>query len=331
MPARTSSRTVASGLALARLHPRNRHQGQYDFQRLLVVCPALQPFLLRNVQGQSSIDFANPLAVKTLNRALLADHYGVRDWDIPPGYLCPPIPGRADYIHQLADLLALANHGHIPRGETVRLLDVGVGANCVYPLIAQAEYGWQVVGVDIDKPALANARRILAANPDMQAAISLRHQPRSDAMFAGVIASGERFDVTMCNPPFHASRAQAAAGSQRKWRNLGRGGRTASTPVLNFGGQQQELCYPGGEQAFVASMIAESRLFARRCCWFTSLVSSADNLPALRHALRAAGVKQSRIIDMAQGQKRSRLLAWSFLDGEQQGQWAGRYWQVDQA
>ena len=41
-----------------------------------------------------------------LNRAILMHHYGVKSWDIPAGYLCPPIPGRADYIHSVADLLA---------------------------------------------------------------------------------------------------------------------------------------------------------------------------------------------------------------------------------
>jgi 23S rRNA (adenine1618-N6)-methyltransferase len=40
----------------------------------------------------------------------------------------------------------------------VRVLDIGVGANCVYPLIGHAEYGWRFLGVDIDEAALANAQ-----------------------------------------------------------------------------------------------------------------------------------------------------------------------------
>lgn len=314
--------------AAARLHPRNRHQGQYDFAALTAACPTLKPHVKPNAHGQPSIDFARPEAVKLLNQALLAQLYGIQGWDLPPGYLCPPIPGRADYIHSIADLLAGCQQGRLPQGPHIRLLDIGTGANLVYPLLAHAEYGWDCVGADIDKPALANAQAILQANPAFAGHVALRHQPRNDAMFDGIIRPGERFDVTVCNPPFHASRADAAAGSQRKWRNLGKqdGRQNQRSPLLNFGGQLQELCYPGGERAFVAAMIAQSTRFARQCCWFTSLLSSADSLPALQHALREAGVRQSRVITMAQGQKRSRLLAWSFLDGAAQQAWAVRHW-----
>jgi 23S rRNA (adenine1618-N6)-methyltransferase len=330
MPAKPHAQARSPGL---RLHPRNRHRGQYDFARLLIACPSLKKHVRPNAHGLPSIDFANPQAVRLLNRALLADWYGIRDWDIPAAYLCPPIPGRADYVHCLADLLAECQQGRLPQGDKIRLLDIGVGANGIYPLLAHAEYGWSCVGADIDKVALANCQAILAANPEFAAHIELRHQPHTDQMFSHIIASGEHFDVTMCNPPFHASRAEAAAGSQRKWRNLGKSGqREGKQPLLNFGGQENELCYPGGEQAFVASMIGESVRFARRCCWFTSLLSSADSLPALRHVLREAGVKQSRVLDMAQGQKRSRLLAWSFWDVAGQQAWAARYWTAqDQA
>lgn len=40
-----------------------------------------------------------------LNKALLAAHYDIEYWDIPDTYLCPPIPGRADYVHRAAELL----------------------------------------------------------------------------------------------------------------------------------------------------------------------------------------------------------------------------------
>lgn len=312
--------------APAGLHPRNRHQGQYDFAALIAACPALKPHVKANPYGLPSIDFANPQAVKLLNRALLAQQYGVQQWDIPSGYLCPPIPGRADYIHALADLLA-GPGGTVPRGSQIRLLDIGTGANLVYPLLAHAEYGWDCVGSDIDRPALDNAQAILEANPAFAAHIALRHQTRDDAMFSGIWQKGERFDLTLCNPPFHASRAAAAAGSERKWRNLGKGKQLASAraPALNFGGRDRELCYPGGEVAFVSRMIEDSRRFARQCLWFTSLVSSADSLPALQAALRHAGVKQSQLVAMAQGQKRSRVLVWSFLDQAARQAWvAGR-------
>ena len=292
----------------AELHPRNRHRGRYDFPALIAACPDLRAFVAVNPYGDESIDFANPAAVKTLNRALLIAFYGVQAWDIPAGYLCPPIPGRADYIHSLADLLLDSHRGRVP--DVVRVLDIGCGANCVYPLLAAAEYGWQCVASELDEVALNNARQIAAANPQLN--IELRQQKIPSAMFLGIVQDGEFFDLTLCNPPFHGSLAEASAGSQRKWKNLGKAPR-AATPLLNFGGQGGELWCEGGEEAFIQRMISESRQISQRCLWFTSLVSKASSLPLLYRTLEKAGALDVRTIEMSQGQKQSRFLAWTFI------------------
>ncbi len=302
-----------------RFHPRNRHQGEYDFDRLIAASPDLKPFVKPNAWQVMSIDFADPHAVLALNRALLLDQYGIRDWAIPDGYLCPPVPGRADYLHALADLLAEDNDGSIPTGDAIRLLDVGVGANVIYPLIGRREYGWSFVGAEIDVIALRNASCILASNPDLASGIMLRHQPDAGHVFFGIIHPDDRFDLTLCNPPFHASAADASAGSQRKWRNLGKGG--ASKPMLNFGGQANELHCPGGEAAFIRRMIMESHAFKGQVLWFTTLVSRADNLPAIYRHLRQAGARLVRTREMRQGQKQSRFVAWTFCDDSQRQAW----------
>jgi 23S rRNA (adenine1618-N6)-methyltransferase len=307
------------------LHPRNRNRERYDFEQLLKDCPELTPFVSINQYNDVSIDFANPEAVRTLNKALLAHFYGVAHWDIPANYLCPPIPGRADYLHYLADLLSSCNEGKIPRGACVQVLDIGVGANCVYPILGNREYGWRFVGSEIDSAAIAAAQGILRANSGLAKVIDLRLQASPETIFNGLLRSGEVFDLSMCNPPFHASLAEAREGTQRKWRNLGKGGRGA--PVLNFGGQGAELWCPGGEVAFVRRMIEESAGIATRCLWFTTLVSKSSNLPSVREALRQAGALETRIIAMAQGQKKSRIVAWTFLGEKERIEWRKVRWQ----
>jgi 23S rRNA (adenine1618-N6)-methyltransferase len=96
------------------LHPRNPHRFRYDFKELIKSCPKLAPFVSLNKYKSESIDFSNPEAVKILNLALLRHFYQLSYWDIPENYLCPPIPGRADYIHYIADLLASCNENKIP-------------------------------------------------------------------------------------------------------------------------------------------------------------------------------------------------------------------------
>jgi len=302
------------------LHPSNLHRERYDFEQLIASSPALAAFVALNEYGNESINFADPAAVKALNRALLLHHYNIKEWDVPAQYLCPPIPGRADYLHYLADLLSERNGGEIPRGKSVRALDIGTGANCIYPLIGHAVYGWQFVGTDIDATALHNAQQILDTN-QLNEAIELRLQKSPEAIFSDVTYADEFFDLTLCNPPFHASLAEARHGSQRKWKNLGKESDKRKNPVLNFGGQSLELCCDGGEEAFVNRMIDESESGKNNCLWFTTMISKSATLPHVYRKLKYSGAKENRTIEMSQGQKKSRILAWTFMDKDQQRDW----------
>ena len=293
-------------------HPRNRHQGRYNFPKLIQICPELARFVIKNPSGDSTIDFADPPAVKMLNGALLKLFYGVQGWDIPKNYLCPPIPGRADYIHHVADLLAEFNDGKIPRGPTTRVLDVGVGANCIYPLIGQGEYEWSFVGTDVDPIALEAAKKILDANPKAAAQIELRQQTDPLHIFHGVIRKEEKFDLTICNPPFHATLEDAREGSRRKWQNLGKEGAGRQTPARNFGGQGSELVTEGGELGFVERMIQESIQFSKQVSWFTTLISKWNYLDEVYAMLERARVTDAITIEMSLGQKKSRIVTWTF-------------------
>ncbi len=283
------------------LHPRNRFNTRYDFPKLIASSSVLAAFVKPNAYGDDSIDYADLVAVKALNQALLKQAYGLEKWDIPPGYLCPPIPGRSDYIHHLADLIALR------RGPSVRVLDIGMGANCIYPLIGASEYGWSFVGAEVDPEAWRWAQKIVKANPSVADLIECRLQKSAAQCFQGIIHPGERFDLTLCNPPFHTSAAEAAEGTQRKLRNLG-----GKKSGLNFGGKANELWCEGGELGFIRRMIEESAQFAEQCGWFTTLVSKSEHLPRLEKALRSMKAAEVKVIDMAQGQKKSRILAWTF-------------------
>jgi 23S rRNA (adenine1618-N6)-methyltransferase len=306
------------------LHPRNAHRNRYDFPALIASHPALEAFVQTNSFGDLSVDFADPAAVKMLNTALLAHHYAIRDWDIPAGYLCPPIPGRADYLHQLADLLADSHRGTLPRGPIVRGLDIGTGANAIYPLLGQAMYGWCFAGTEIDPVAAANAEKLFAANAHATGALEIRIQEHPDDILANCINRDEYFDFSLCNPPFHASAEEAAAASQRKLRNLGR--EQPGAPRLNFEGLPHELWCEGGEREFIHQMISQSRPLARNILWFSSLVSRQEHLPQLFAQIERIGARQWRTLDMAQGQKISRAVAWSFHTPAEAQHWARSRW-----
>mgnify|MGYP001029159126 FL=1 len=304
----------------ALLHPRNRHQGRYDFAALIAVEPRLKSFMIRNPYGKDSIDFANPEAVRVFNAALLRQLYGIQQWRIPEGYLCPPVPGRADYIHGLADLLAVDAQGEVPRGAAFTALDIGTGASCIYPILAHHDYGWRVIASDIDPQALACAAETLSANA-LAEVVELRLQATKSAFFKGVLQPDERVVCTLCNPPFHSSAAEASSGSARKWRNLGKQDPQRKLPTLNFGGKSNELWCKGGELTFVRNMIRESKDYAEQVLWFTSLVSKSAHIRLLQRTLQQVGAVDVQVCSMAQGQKQSRFLAWSFHTAEQRQAW----------
>ena len=319
-PARAAAPRPAARPAL---HPRNRHQGHYDFPRLLKSSPALGAHLLTTLRGDTSIDFGNPASVRELNRALLRSDYGIAHWDLPDGALCPPIPGRADYLHGLADLLASdSSEGAIPRGLPVRVLDVGIGASAIYPLLGHAEYGWRFVGSEFDATSLQVAAAIIQSNR-LDKAITLRRQPRRGQIFQDVVQEDDRFDLTLCNPPFHASASEATGANQRKLRQLGKtpSARTPA-PAPNFGGHAHELWCPGGEAEFLRRMVRESADNRSQVLWFTSLVARAEHLSGLRRQLRQINAVDVREVPMAQGHKQSRFVAWTFHDATARDAWA---------
>ena len=279
------------------LHPKNKFNKGYNFDNLIINNPLLKEFISKNKYDNLSIDFSNPKAVKELNKALLFSYDKISVWDFPDENLCPPIPGRLDYIHHLADLLSSQ--------ENIKILDIGTGATCIYPLLGVAEFNWQFVGTDIDLDSLDSAQDIIDDN-DLDSNIQLRQQFDEQHILKGILEEGDAFTATMCNPPFYKSAEEAQGANKRKNRNLG------NNAVRNFSGNNNELWYVGGEKAFLHNYLYESSLFPKASKWFTSLVSKKENVVSLEKSSKKLGVKEFKVVAMHQGNKVTRIVCWQF-------------------
>jgi 23S rRNA (adenine1618-N6)-methyltransferase len=278
------------------LHPNNLHQKSYDFDLLQTCHPALSEYTFVNEHQTKTIDFSNAEAVKALNKALLHQYYHIKNWDIPENYLCPPIPSRVDYIHHLADIMG-------PKKEC-KGLDVGVGANCIYPLLGSQVYGWHMVGADISEISVATATQNAK---ESKVPIDIRLQTTPANIFEGIIQEGEYFDFTMCNPPFFGSEDEAQKTNFQKNKRL----HVSKNTRRNFGGISNELWCNGGEALFVKRMIKQSVDFKDQVGFFTTLISKSENLPKLSKQLNKLKAFHN-IVDMQQGNKKSRILIWNF-------------------
>lgn len=307
-----------------KIHPRNKHAGRYDFDALIACDPDLESFVIPNIHGGETIDFADAASVRALNKALLKLHYGITFWEIPENYLCPPIPGRADYIHHMADWLCAHNFGKIPVGPKIKCLDIGVGSSLIYPIIGIREYDWSFIGSDIDPVSIASSQEVANQNPALTDQVVLRLQDKPDDILYGVITKESQVDLAICNPPFHQSAEEAQQGTDRKVSNLT--GQQVKSAALNFEGQPNELWCKGGERKFIQSYIRESQKFPTNCFWYSSLVSKQSNLKAIQDALDSAGAVQVHTIPMGQGNKTSRIVTWTFLTKAQQKEWKNTRW-----
>lgn len=292
------------------LHPRNIHTAGYDFKRLTKANEDLTPYLLETQTGNTSIDFADPNAVFELNKSLLKSYYNIENWSILKGSLCPAIPGRADYMHYLADLLATDHDGEIPKGEKVHILDVGTGSSAIYPLLGQRIYGWSFVGTDIDENALNHARNLIKTNKAFKKQIQFQLQENPKHIFESILQKDDRFDAVVCNPPFFKSREENWQKTTRKFNNLHKN--PEKIPVQNFAGHANELWCEGGEKQFVRNMIYESMKYKTQLGWVTSLISDKNNLKPLIAVLEYNKAAKIEIIQTAQGNKIGRILAWKW-------------------
>ncbi|QOW10251.1 23S rRNA (adenine(1618)-N(6))-methyltransferase RlmF [Kaistella flava (ex Peng et al. 2021)] len=309
-----------------RLHIRNKNRERYDLEALKIAVPELAEHITVNKYGAESVDFANPVAVKLLNKALLNHYYGIKNWDFPDENLVPPIPGRADYLHYMADLLGQSNFGDLPEGDKIKVLDVGVGASCIYPIIGVTEYGWNFIASDIDAQSIESSTNIVNSNPSLEGKIECRLQENPEALFKGILNNDEKIDFSMCNPPFHSSTEEAQKVSRRKVKNLS--GKKPVKVELNFAGINNELFCEGGESKFIHNMIEESQDFAKNCFWFSTLVSKQSNLKGIYKSLNEMEVAQIKTIPIGTGNKSSRIIAWSFLSKEEQKEWRETRWRT---
>ncbi|GBE58592.1 23S rRNA methyltransferase [Babesia ovata] len=350
------------------MHHRSRHTKRDDFIALSRISPVLKRHLVPNSKCKSTAckqimhhyDFSHPDAVYHLSRAILKTTYGLNfylpcgcpndscdpslsaegageDGDTHPGdaahidvkrYLAPSIPGRADYLHYVADLLHVshnlpdpppegtdaAHHGpanigfeDIPRGQKVKVLDVGTGANCIYPLLGCTDYGWSFIASEINSESLNLAKRNLTSN-NITDIVDLRHQKEPLRMFTGILQPDEFVYLTMCNPPFHASLDRtnlnprvSTCGTINELvfqhddvttftidgvdpLNL-QNVRFGVTGQVNytFSSNPRER----GDLAFVEIMLVESRFFAHNVLWFTSLVARLSTLKRIKSHIQA--------------------------------------------
>ena len=280
------------------MHEQNPFRKDYDFKKLVHSHPQLKEFIFINPYQKSTINFADPKAVKSLNTALLKLQYKI-EWDLPDKNLCPPIPGRLDYLLHVSELV---------RKNDIHLLDIGTGASLIYPILGTCHFNWKCTASEITESSLYNAKQIIRKNSRLES-IELRKQDQKAFILNKIIRPTDFFDVLICNPPFYRNSKEANRQAYRKNRNL----KIKEIESRNFSGIADELWCPGGEKQFIETLVKEGAKFKNQIEWFTALISNEEHLKAIQKAIQNTKPKTLKIVQMGQGNKTSRFAAWSYL------------------
>ena len=290
------------------MHKQNPYNSRYDLKRLTKHYHVLEKFIVLNPNKEETIDFSVSEAVFALNKAMLLADFNLGDYDLPSGYLIPPVPGRLDYLLHIRDFLI--EKFNISENSQLNGLDIGSGANGIYCILGAQYFNWKMVGSETDAKAVDIANANIKKTKELNNKIEIRHQQDKGSLFKNTIQSKEKFDFMVCNPPFHNSKEETLKGSLRKVKNLG-GFAAKEKFLLNFEGQANELWCNGGEVLFVKRLIKESVGFKNQVKLFSTLVAKSESVAAIKKQLNKAKAN-FEVIPMALGNKKGRYVLWWF-------------------
>ena len=184
----------------------------------------------------------------------------------------------------------------------------------------------EAVAAIIHSKSIESSQNIVNSNSSLKDKVECRLQKNPKDVFYGIISRDDIIDLSICNPPFHASAKDAQQGTRRKIKNLS--GKTAKTPERNFAGISNELICDGGEYKFIHNMIRESKKYANNCYWFSTLVSKQSNLKGIYKSLGELEASKIKTIPMGTGNKSTRIVAWTFLSKKEQKVWRESRWKI---
>ncbi|CAG9769318.1 unnamed protein product [Ceutorhynchus assimilis] len=280
------------------MHPRNIYKDPPNFKALALEYPQFKKHVKLDLTGKTIFDFKDPEALRTLSATLLKKDFGL-DVEIPKNKLVPTIPLRLNYILWIEDLLEF-----IGRSDSIKGIDIGTGASCVYPLLAAKKNQWSILATETDNESFQCAQRNIENN-NLSSLISIIKVP-GDTLLTDSINMQVDYDFSMCNPPFFSSTQELHPFFKSRKANR-------PHPKNAFVASVNEVVAKGGETEFIQKIINESKILGSKIKIYTTMVGQKSNLPALKKYLRDTEVVSFREAEFCQGNTTRWGLAWTYL------------------
>lgn len=218
------------------------------------------------------------------------------------------MPVRWNYIRWIQELLDTTSDTYSDRCDPEREvvgLDIGVGASCIYPLLAcSSRPNWRMVGTDIDEHSLDFARRNVDTN-GFSKRTKLVLSTTDGPLIPLQALKMEELDFVMTNPPFYSSAEDMQASYT---------GKQAPPSAVCTGAENEMIC-AGGDVGFVTRILEESLKLKESVQWYTAMLGKLSSLQQIVAKLKEHGITNFAVTCLQAGYRTKRwAVAWSFVD-----------------
>ena len=271
-----------------------------DFLTLIKEFPELKKYILKqneDNEAEFQFDWSNNELSLLMDKSILNYYFDIKYYDIPKGFLIPPIPSRINYINLINSIITkLINDIDI---KNIIGIDIGTGANIIYPILGYSIYKWKFICTEINKEAYNNAKLILQKN-NLENNINIIKQNNKDNIFISILNRENKYIFSMCNPPYYNYENEIKLEDKKR------------DNEYNF----DEIYYKNGEYGFFQRYFEESICYKNNVFLYTILIGKKINAENIYDKLSSYSdiIKIYNMQKILTGNNVRYIIYWSFFN-----------------
>ena len=271
-----------------------------DFLTLIKEFPELKKYILKQNEDNEEefqFDWSNNELSLLMDKSILNYYFNIKYYDIPKGFLIPPIPSRINYINLINSIITkLINDIDI---KNIIGIDIGTGANIIYPILGYSIYKWKFICTEINKEAYNNAKLILQKN-NLENNINIIKQNNKDNIFISILNRENKYIFSMCNPPYYNYENEIKLEDKKR------------DNEYNF----DEIYYKNGEYGFFQRYFEESICYKNNVFLYTILIGKKINAENIYDKLSSYNdiIKIYNMQKILTGNNVRYIIYWSFFN-----------------
>ena len=271
-----------------------------DFLTLIKEFPELKKYILKQNEDNEEefqFDWSNNELSLLMDKSILNYYFNIKYYDIPKGFLIPPIPSRINYINLINSIITkLIKDIDI---KNIIGIDIGTGANIIYPILGYSIYKWKFICTEINKEAYNNAKLILQKN-NLENNINIIKQNNKDNIFISILNRENKYIFSMCNPPYYNYENEIKLEDKKR------------DNEYNF----DEIYYKNGEFGFFQRYFEESICYKNNVFLYTILIGKKINAENIYDKLSSYNdiIKIYNMQKILTGNNVRYIIYWSFFN-----------------